>query len=201
MSCIIFIVLQNDFFCSECMLKEKYLDRSKIIPNIKSVVEYARKTDIPIFWIKSLYSGHKLEPIYVNDTNENKNSIFLATGHCSKTRKCCETNSFGAEFIDEVKDMINDKDFVVFKNRYSMITGSNITDILKEKGLSKLFIGGVMTNVCVMASSCDSYFSGYDVTVLEDCTMCSSVELHEKSLDKIKECYGSIIKSIDLINE
>jgi len=51
---------------------------------------------------------------------------------------------------------------------YSAFDGTDLADRLHERGVQRLFVGGLATDYCVKASALDALGLGFDVVVLED---------------------------------
>lgn len=89
---------------------------------------------------------------------------------------------------------------VVNKRRYSAFFGTDLESILKGLGTQSLFVIGVNTNNCVMATCYAAQDRDYQVFVLEDC--CGSMngpDYHEAALKQIKAALGWVLTSEQFI--
>lgn len=59
-------------------------------------------------------------------------------------------------------------DLIVDKPRYSALIGTNLTDILQEKRIGRVVIGGVTTSMCVESTARDLAQRDFEVAVIEE---------------------------------
>ncbi len=84
----------------------------------------------------------------------------------------CVQGSEGAEFHPDLEvpegaiivSKATDRD----RDAYSGFEGTNLNEILRERGVRRLFVGGVATEYCVRATVLDALKLGYEVFVVED---------------------------------
>lgn len=84
----------------------------------------------------------------------------------------CVQNTEGAEFSPQLKlpanAMIISKATDPSKEAYSVFDGTGLTDQLKEQGITRVFIGGLATDYCVVNSVIDARKAGFETVVLLD---------------------------------
>lgn len=137
----------------------------RIVKNIKSQIDEARKQGIPI--------------IYVCDNHKEDDPEFrLWPRHAVKGTK-------GAEVVGEIKPQKGD--VIVYKKTYSGFFETELDDVLKKFGIDEVIITGVVTNICVLYTAADAYMRGYEVNILEDCVAGLNDEDHRFALRQIKE--------------
>ena len=95
-------------------------------------------------------------------------------------------------------------DVVVEKHRYSGFFGTELDDVLRERGIETLVVVGATTSVCVESTVRDAVFRDYPCLVLEDCTaepiaLDSPRSNHEASLLVLELLFASITDSTALI--
>ena len=172
---ILVIDMQNDFV--KGILKCERATR--IIPNIKILVDNARQKQIPIF-----YCIDEHLPI---DTYE----INLWGRHAMK-------NTEGAKIIDELRPSITD--YVIPKRTYSAFDGTGLERALRGvydgRGVETLVITGLHTNICDRHTSYDAFIRGFQVIVAEDGVEAFTEEEHKSGLDYMKRIYGAKVKKI-----
>ncbi len=84
----------------------------------------------------------------------------------------CVQGTEGARFHPDLK--IPDDAIIVSKaterdqEAYSGFQGTSLDEILRERKIRRLFIGGVATEYCVRATVLDALRLGYEVVVIED---------------------------------
>ena len=84
----------------------------------------------------------------------------------------CQAGTPGAEFypaldrsrLDHVFSKGTDRD----QEAYSAFQGTGLADWLRGRGVHRLFVAGLATDYCVLASVLDARGEGFEVVVLED---------------------------------
>ncbi|WP_457644211.1 bifunctional nicotinamidase/pyrazinamidase [Persephonella sp.] len=85
----------------------------------------------------------------------------------------CIQNTKGAQFHPDLK-IPSDNKFIISKgvsrdfDAYSGFQGTVLDDLLKERGVKRLFIGGVATDYCVLNTVLGGLNLGYQVFILGD---------------------------------
>jgi nicotinamidase-related amidase len=73
-------------------------------------------------------------------------------------------------------------DVIVDKPRYSALIGTNLIDILQEKRIGRVVIGGVTTSMCVESTARDLAQRDFEVAVIEEACGDFDAERHRASL-------------------
>jgi nicotinamidase-related amidase len=194
---VLVIDMLNDFVKG----KLKCDRATRIIPNVKQLLENARERQIPIF-----YCNDEHLPI---DTYEMK----LWGPHAMKGTE-------GAKMIDDLKpsdgnkmeDMTKTKtktktteEYVIPKRTYSAFDGTGLDKALRGiydgKGADTLIITGLHTNICDRHTCYDAFVRGFNIIVPEDGVEAFTEEEHKSGLEYMKRVYGAKIKKVgDIIN-
>ena len=190
---VLVIDMLNDFVKG----KLKCDRATRIIPNVKQLLENARERQIPVF-----YCNDEHLPI---DTYEMK----LWGPHAMKGTE-------GAKMIDELKpsdgnkteDMTKTKtteEYVIPKRTYSAFDGTGLDKALRGiydgKGADTLIITGLHTNICDRHTCYDAFVRGFNIIVPEDGVEAFTEEEHKSGLEYMKRVYGAKIKKVgDIIN-
>ncbi|KAJ7758855.1 Isochorismatase-like protein, partial [Mycena maculata] len=69
---------------------------------------------------------------------------------------CCEPNSVGAAFPESFAALLERQELVLMKKWYSVFTDTTLRNELTVRGITHLYIGGLLTNICVQASAVDA---------------------------------------------
>ncbi len=174
---VIVIDMLNDFVRG----KLKCERAERIIPNIKRLIDEARRRNLPIIYTKDSHIK-----------NVDK-ELELWGEHALKG-----TN--GSEIIDELKP--TDKDYVIEKRRYSAFFQTDLDLLLRELNVDTLILTGISTDVCVKHTAADAFFRGYKIVVVEDCVEAFTEEGHKSALEYMKRIYGAkIVKLSELLKE
>jgi len=150
----------------------------RIIPNIKALLEDARIKGLPL--------------IFTQDWHSPEDDEFAVWG-----RHCVEYTR-GAELIDELAE-VEERAFVVRKTRYTAFFETELEAHLRKKGIKKLIIVGVATNICVLHTAIDASLRGFEIIIPEDCVAALSDYGQEYSLYHIKNVLKGIVTSSDAL--
>jgi len=173
---LVVVDMINDFVYGSLKVERA----KRIIPNIKKLLEWARREKIPV--------------IYACDYHREEDGEFKLWP------KHAVAGSWGAQVINELKP--EKGDYIVFKRRYSAFYSTDLDLLLRELSIDTLIIVGLVTNVCIQHTVCDAFFRGYKTLVPEDCVEALSEEIHRQALEYMKSIYGcEITTSSKIIGE
>jgi nicotinamidase-related amidase len=179
--CLLLIDLQNEFLASggNFPVHESCLP---FLANIRTAVGDFRSTRDPIYWIRSEYS-----PELADLTGSLAIDSFLSGTH--KGRKpCCAKDTFGAQFPEEIVALIKrSTGIVVTKTWYSAFKETTLLSDLNNRGITDVFIGGLLTNVCVRATATEAFNLKFHVHVLEDCVGWRNHGSHVRALGNMHD--------------
>jgi len=105
--------------------------------------------------------------------------------------------SHGAEVIPELAPQSGD--FVVPKRRYSGFFATNLNLLLQERGVSKVVLTGLHTNICVRHTASDAFLNGYEIIVPEDGVEAFTEKDHVEGLEYLKKVYGALITTTNAL--
>ena len=89
---------------------------------------------------------------------------------------------------------------VFTKTSYSAFRSEKFVSYIKEKNIGDLYICGLDTNACVLATAMEAFERGYRVRVLED--LCASPDGRKAHLDAVsimKKNLGTVLNSSDAL--
>lgn len=161
---VIVIDMINDFVAG--VLKN---DRAaRIIPNIKVLLDYARKQKVPI--------------VYATDAHlPGIDREFDVWGEHA------EAGSWGADIVDELKP--EKGDVRVFKRKYSAFQGTGLDQLLRELKVDTVILCGVVTDICIQHTAADAFFNVYKIIVPKDCVEAVDAPTQEAALKFLKKAY------------
>lgn len=160
---LLIIDMLNDFVLPDGSLSVP--GAKKIIPVIKKEIEKFRRKNQPIF--------------YINDSHSPADSEFLVWP------EHCIADSKGAEVVKALAPRKGD--YVICKQRYSAFFATNLDFLLKDLGIKKLILAGLLTNICIFFTAADAYMRGYQVSVLKNGVLALTNEEHQFSLEQMKK--------------
>ena len=168
---VLVIDMLNDFVTGALKCERA----TRIIPNIKRLVETAREKGIPV--------------IYTNDTH-----LHAVDKEFQVWKQHAVSGTWGAQVVDELKPA--EKDYVIHKRRYSAFFATDLDLLLRELNVDTLILTGLVTNVCVQHTAADAFFRGYKVIVLRDCVEAVNEETHTTALEYMKTFYGCTVTTL-----
>lgn len=177
----IIIDMQHDFISEGAPIECK--GGRDIIPNIKSMKEFCYKNNIPVMYTKEIHRPSKVDFGMELERDEPE--------HCIE-------GSDGVEIVEELTP--NDKDYIIYKRRYSSFYLTDLEILLKGLKKNTLIISGAATNVCVYATALDAQQRDMHAIVLEDCVAGTDQSLHTNFLKNIDYVLGDVTTSENLIN-
>jgi nicotinamidase-related amidase len=160
-------------------------DRAQeIVPNLKILIETARKYEIPVIYSNDAHYKHDFEVIRKWGDHAIKGTP-------------------GAQVIPELEPKEND--FIVEKRVYSSFYETDLDSLLRSlyrgRGVDTVILAGLHTHICIRHTSADAFFRGYNIIIASDGVQAFSQKDHEEGLKYLKEVYNAEIKTIDEIIE
>jgi nicotinamidase-related amidase len=175
---VIIIDMLNDFVTGDLKCERA----EHIIPNLKKLIETARKHSIPV--------------IYSNDAHYPQDFEVV-----EKWGKHAIKGTKGAEVIPELKP--TEKDYIVEKRTYSGFFETGLDPLLRSlyggEGVKTVIFGGIHTHICVQHTAADAFYRGYKIIIAKDGTEAFTQENHEQGLKHIEYFYNAKIETVDEI--
>ena len=194
---LLVIDMQNDVIKKEGNLSAwgiwKHAQETGVVNNIKSVVLACRAAGIPIFWIRQyrLAGGQDLFP---------------GTFDGARLASCRENfpefqlqGSWEVEIVDELKEVMDDKDIPVEKAGSSSFEGTNLQRYLVQLGVKNILLCGCITSVCVEATGRSGRDRGYMPIMIGDACAARSEEEQKSTLERFAWILGHVVTSAQLI--
>ncbi len=180
--------MQNDF-CSPHGAMAKVRDVSaayKLIPGLERFISKARAVGArPIF-------------VYMCREPEDAFGPYEEMIHRRGRRlRLCEPDSWGVKIVDELTPREDDE--VIRKKTYSGFVHTDLNRKLQKLGIKTLIMAGVATNVCVESTARDGFMLDYYVIFAGDLTAAYDESLHENTLKNIKEHFGQVLTSEEIL--
>lgn len=117
----------------------------------------------------------------------------------------CVAESWGADFhptLDRDRlQVIVSKATVPDQEAYSGFQGTVLAELLKERGVRRVLIGGLATDYCVKATALDARRAGFEVIVLEDAIRGVEVNPGDcaRSIQEMKQAGCTFVRTEDLV--
>lgn len=185
---LVVIDVQNDFCSPDGVAAKSGRDVTaaiEMVPRLGELISGARSAGVPVVLVRTTHSDETTT-----------DSWRFRTGQRESVPNCVP-GSWGAEFYGILPD---ESDHVVTKHRYSAFSSQEFVDLLSRLGRASLLFCGVATNICVETSlrdaTCEDYFS----TLVEDCSGAYSKELHDATVENVRNSFGLVVTAGELIN-
>jgi nicotinamidase-related amidase len=149
----------------------------KIVPNIKDLLEKARKQGVPIIYLRDSHTS-------------SDNELSIWGQHAMKGTQ-------GSEIVLQLKPEKND--IVIEKKWYSGFVETELKSVLEKLDVDTLVVLGVSTDICVQNNVGDAYFLGYKTIVPLDCTASIDDVAQEQAIKYMKNIYGAEITTSDRV--
>lgn len=150
---LILVDVQNDFLPGGSLAVP---DGDQVVPVLNRCIELFQQQQLPIFATRDWHPS---------DHCSFKNYGGIWPVHCVQ-------HSNGAEFAADLhlpeNTVIISKDDTPSLNSYSGFTHTTLTQQLRALGCSRLFIGGLATDYCVLNTVLDGIREGFNVILFED---------------------------------
>ena len=183
------IDVQNDFCApgghTEAGLGRDVADCQAVVEPIERLAAAARRAGVPVVWIKADYDRAFLSPpIHARQVARGIEKAY------------CVSGTWGAGFYRVSPE---DDDLVIEKHRHSAFAGTELDQVLRDRGVRTVAVAGVQTHVCVESTLRDASARGYYVVVASDCVGSYDRDLHDKTLRCVEAHFGEVVASADLI--
>ena len=196
-SAMIVIDMQNDFCHPQGWLAGIGVDVSPARAPIKPLAKLLpalRRADVPVLWVNwgNRPDLANISPALRHVYNADGRSVGLGSplpaGPVPGAR-VLEKGSWAAAVVDELE--IAEGDISVDKFRMSGFWDTPLDSILRNLGVTTVFLGGVNADQCVLATLMDANFLGYDTILVEDCTATTSPAFClQATLYNVRQCFG-----------
>jgi nicotinamidase/pyrazinamidase len=117
----------------------------------------------------------------------------------------CVRGTPGAEFHPAMDEVALDEVVDVGRERedegYSGFEKSELANLLRERGVDKVFVTGLATDYCVRASAIDACREGFDTTVVEDAIRAVNVNPDdgERAIEDMKQAGTNVATSEEVL--
>lgn len=150
------------------------------VPKIKTVLNFFRNKNFPIFHIRREYlpDGSNVEIVRKKDFE--------------KGIKYCVKGTEGAEFIEELKPI--DGEYIITKPRFSAFFKTPLDLMLKDLKITHVVICGTQYPNCIRCTAFDAISYGFYAIVLTDATSAQSDEIAENNITDMRNIGIECIK-------
>ncbi len=168
----------------------------QVIENNRIFFEKCRRLNIPIIHLLTRYRSE--QEILSNPAWRERSNDPNAT-----RKNVAKHNLEGLPGVQVIPELWDDRDILIdTKKRYDCFVATDLDFVLKTMGITTLWVTGVNTNSCCLATSIDASCRDYDVTMVSECvdTM-DGPEFHEMALKVFERAFGKVKTGDQLIRE
>jgi nicotinamidase-related amidase len=141
----------------------------KIVPNVAKLLEAAKRDGVLVVYLTDNHLPG-IDPEF---------EIWGAHA---------EAGSEGTEIIPELQP--GEGDHRIYKRHYSCFYATGLDALLRELGVTRVVMTGVLTNVCIQHTAADAYFRRYEIVVPSDCVNALTEDEHASGLAFMERMYG-----------
>ena len=188
-SVLMVVDMQNDFcapggYIDQAMKKDVGA-AATIAPVIDSLVAQARRSGVPVVWLRADYSHDRIP-----------DSMAVKLAARGITAECCKPGTWGHDWYGPRPV---DGEAIVTKHSYSGFTGTDMQQVLSRLGRRTVVFTGVQTQVCVESTLRDAHAHGYFCVAVQDAVGSHTAALHAATLDNVRFLFGDVCGSGEVL--
>lgn len=168
-SALLVIDMQNDFLAEGGAFCRRHCDPDALSRTVGWLTDAASAQGRHVAWITSRFD----QPPADRDA---------LRGETHVGAPCCVPDTWGAEVFAPLAGRARDAALRVEKRWHSAFRETALHDALQARGVTRVVLCGVATNVCVAATARDALRLGYAVDVLHDATAAGTQSKHLAAL-------------------
>jgi ureidoacrylate peracid hydrolase len=150
------------------------------MPKLRTLIAAAREAGVLVVFIQSVYDRQFLTPAIL-DQYERRGVSDI-----------CLTDTWGYEFYKDFAPIPERGERIVNKHRFNAFTGTDLDQILQDKGITRTVCCGFTTSVCVESTARDAFFRGYFSMIASDAVAEFDQSLHESTLRVFDRTFGPV---------
>ncbi len=172
-SALLVIDMINDFLLPGAPL-EVPMGR-KIVSNIKEHI--------------MVYGSQSNSVIFVNDNHERYDKEF------EDWPKHAIKDTIGASLYHKLMDDYLRIDHyhydpkIIHKKTYSVFLHTDLWELTRQRAINKIYITGILTNVCVFISAIEAKMRGYETYIYRDSVAALSREANDRALSDLENTF------------
>ena len=114
--------------------------------------------------------------------------------HAIKTSGAFALGTKGADTIPELAAFGERIQYVSGKVGFNGFSGTHLDEVLREKGIKRVLLAGMVTSLCIDSTGRAAYERGYSVTVLSDCTSSRTATEQDCFCSTVFPLYGEVLR-------
>jgi len=186
---VLLIEFQNEFCSPSGKLYNtvrSVLQSNGMLKKTASLANVARKAGAQVFHAPFVYK---------DAANPNANMGIMKS---MRNKSMFIEDSWGADFFQMHKPQPGDN-VIKNKNGIDCFTGTNLEDLILEKGIETLIVCGLITNACVESTIRQAYEKGINVISLTDGTACKSLQEQKVATEMTYPMFSTTMTCADAV--
>ena len=154
-----------------------------ILTNARRALEAARRRSTPVVFVRLGFRPDYADALSVAPRIEKL-----------KANKAAILGTWGTEFPDVISP--HSEELVITKQCVNPFFNTGLLNWLLARGLKRIVIGGVVTNMVVETTARAADDAGFAVTVLEDVSAAPNPDWHQFSIKNIMPLFAEVTTSV-----
>ena len=168
---LVIIDVQNDYFKNG---KMELFQPDLALENVLQLEEKFQQNNLPIIYIQHLQSSSA--------------DVFFYE------------NTKGAELHSSLTKHVNSHQFKIIKNYPNSFFQTNLNDVLKQLNIEKVVVTGMMTHMCVDATTRAALELGYETVIISDATATCHLAYAGKEV-KAPEVQTAFLAALSMLSD
>lgn len=166
--------------------QEYYFKRLEqiVLPNVRS--------------LQDSFRDHDMEVIHTRIMSMTQDGRERSPGH-KRLHLHAPPGSKESEFLTEVAPQGDE--LVINKTASGVFNATNLEYLLRNMGITGLFVCGVYTNECVSTTVRDACDRGFYTTLINDACATVTPQLHNATLETLRDRYARVMTTEEAIQE
>ena len=148
--------------------------------------------------LQHTFRDHKLEVIHTRIMSMTRDGRERSPGH-KRLGLHAPPGSKEAEFLEAVAP--RGDELVINKTASGVFNATNLEYLLRNLGITGLFVTGVYTNECVSTTVRDACDLGFYTTLINDACATVTPELHNATIRTLQDRYARVLQTDEAIKE
>jgi ureidoacrylate peracid hydrolase len=178
---LVVVDVQNDFCADDgamASIGRPVETVQKMVPVLERLIGDARTAGVPVIFVQYGHTPETESEVHLEQRARGRADVVI-----------CRQGEWGADFYGVKPEP---GEVIIQKHRYSGFIGTDLDLILRSTGRRVLLMTGIATNGCVEATARDGFMHDYYIVLIDDCCSCFSSELHQATLQNIRDAYGIV---------
>ena len=148
--------------------------------------------------LQDRFRDAELEVIHTRIMSMTKDGRERSAGH-KRLNLHAPPGSKEAEFLQEIAPKSDE--IIINKTASGVFNATNIEYLLRNMGITGLFICGVYTNECVSTTVRDACDRGFYTTLINDACATVTPQLHNATIETIRDRYARVMTTEEALKE